>query len=251
MFTRSLRRCWPLVPLAVAFLLFTTFVWLPQPLIVPADISGFVNNVEGTLPLLLLACFSFLLPDTYEIELGLTCGVSTAKLAFSKAMPLVLYTILSAWVFLLFYQYTPYTSTDFPIVIPIWVPENFKWYLFVSFAVTVLFFAALFLLIRVITRNCYVPIGVGMFFFVVLYAFYKDVHSLSRDIRWCLIDPFISAYFVGNEVPNAYAARYADLAILHNAWTYNRLLFLGLALLLFGASYLLLRREKLHKTFRD
>ena len=252
MLIRSLRRYLFFIPIALAVLAFSTFVWHPGALIVPVEISGFVDNTERILPILMLPFFSLLLPDTFEIELGLVCGVKTAKLTFSKVIPLVLYTLLSAWAFLLLYRYTPYTSTEYRPAIPIWVPENFKWYLALSFAVTILFFAALFLLVRVITRNCYVPVAIGVFLYTLFdTGLCKDIQSGNMDIRWCLIDPFISVYILGDEVPNFCAERYADLSILKNAWTYNRLLFLILALLLFLISYLLLRREKLHKTFGD
>ena len=54
---------------------------------------------------------------------------------------------------------------------------------------------------------------------------------------------FISTYFIGNGV-----ARKEGLGKI---WTHNRILFFFLSLVLFGASYLLLRREKLHENLGD
>ena len=54
-----------------------------------------------------------------------------------------------------------------------------------------------------------------------------------------LMDPFISSYFIGDTIPNQLGIPYM--------WTINRLLFLVLSAVLLLATYLLLRRETLHR----
>lgn len=250
MIKRSLFRSVFLIPIALALLIFSTYVWQPQPLIVPPQESGFMDNVEIVFPILLVIFCSFILPDSYEIELGLTCGYKTSKLAFVKFIPILLYSLISVFIILLFYRYIPYEG-QFRPHIPIYVPDNFKMYVAVSFFVTVLFFASLFFFVRILTRNCYIPIIVCVFLEFSLSMFHNDIKEGIRDIRYCLVDPFISTYILSDEIPNAYAERYAELSLMHNAWTYNRILFFVLSLLLLGVTYLLLRREKLHKGFGE
>lgn len=251
MFKYSFHRSLKVIPLLLIFMLFTTFIWDEQYLIVPASLKGFVNNLEVTLPVLLLVLYSFILHDTYEIELSLVCGVNTAELAFSKAIPLFLYTLASAALMIVLYRYLPFESLGNTIVIPIHIPDNYKLYLIVSVFVTVIFFSALFLFIRILVRNCYIPIGVGFFIYYTFSNLNISIHEGTKDIRLCIIDPFISTYFLGDTVPNAYAEQEVGFEIMKNAWTCNRLLFLVVAIILIWFSYVLLCRENLHKTFGD
>ena len=66
---------------------------------------------------------------------------------------------------------------------------------------------------------------------------------LKTGLEYAIVDPFISTYFIGNGV-----ARKEGLGKI---WTHNRILFFFLSLVLFGASYLLLRREKLHENLGE
>ena len=252
MFLRSYRRSVLVIIPAMAILLFASSVWIEQPLITPLPQTDFMCNVETTVPIFLIAVCSFLLHDPFEVELGLVCGTSTAKLALSKFLPILSYSLLSAFTIMALYKYQPYTPapTD-RIVIPIYVPDNYRLYMAVSFFVTVMFFASLFFFLRVLTRNCYIPIILGVFIHLTAYNFYYSIHNGETSIKGSLIDPFVSAYFLGNEVPNAFAEQYSDLTILKNAWTNNRILFFALSLLLLGATYLLLQREKLHQGFGE
>ena len=79
----------------------------------------------------------------------------------------------------------------------------------------------------------------------------KNIQKGISDIKLCIVDPFISSYMLGDIVPNAMAEQYVDLPVLQNAWTYNRLIFLGITVVLLVVTCLLLRREKLHKGFGD
>ncbi|MBO5981922.1 MAG: hypothetical protein J6Q24_05700 [Clostridia bacterium] len=114
----------------------------------------------------------------------------------------------------------------------------------ISAFVTVLFFASLFLFTRVATKNCYAPVGLGILAFTIFNNMNTNIHSGYEDIRKCLIDPFLSNYFLGDTVLTEYY-RVGPL------WTYNRLLFFGLAVVMLVVTYLLLRREKLHQGFND
>lgn len=253
MYLRAYRKGVFCIPILIGFLLLTTKIWIPWPLIAPIEMDGFSKMVEMTIPFVLLALCSFILPNDYEIELALVCGASPAKLAFSKFWPILTYTLLSAYLMLGLYQYTPYDPAlyGFKIRIPIYVPDNFKVYMFISLTVTILFFASLFFFIRVVTRNCYISVAVGMFIEVIFDSNSSNIHQQVRDIRTCIIDPFISGYFVSDEVPNAFAERYTDMAIMHNAWTNSKIIFFVLSILLLVASYFVLRREKLHKGFGE
>ena len=100
-------------------------------------------------------------------------------------------------------------------------------------------YAALFLFIRVVCRNVYLPVGIGMFLCAVFDSFNSSIGLGQTDIRFSLFDPFISTYFLGNAAPQQY--------MLGDVWTYNRLLFFTLAILLLAASYAILRRDGLHQ----
>lgn len=250
MLKRSMYRSLFYFPIMVTLLLFSTYIWVPSHLIVPLPMMGFVDNTEGVLPILLVIFCSFILPNRYEIELSLTCGVKTTRLAYYRIIPILVYALAAIFLMLPFYQYTPYDGDTRPHI-PIYVPEHFKGYLVVSFLVTTLFFVALFFFFRVLTRNCYVPVVLSLLMESVFYGLCKNIQSGFTDIKYCLVDPFISIYILGDTVPDALAAKYADLSYLVGAWTHNRILFFVLALLLFGATWLLLRREKMHKGFGD
>lgn len=235
------RFAWYLVA-AVILLVMVTRVWEPQPLLTPEPWSSFLKNCERMLPLLLLIPISFLLSNDYEIELGLVCGVRNAKLMLAKFVPIVCYTLLGMATVILLYRYIPFDEmnlTNFQEVIELLVPSTYRLYMLVSGVVTLVFFAALFLFIRVVCRNVYLPVGIGMFLCAVFDSFNSSIGLGQTDIRFSLFDPFISTYFLGNAAPQQYA--------LGDVWTYNRLLFFALAILLLAASYAILRRDGLHR----
>lgn len=235
------RFAWYLVA-AVILLVMVTRVWEPQPLLTPEPWSSFLKNCERMLPLLLLIPISFLLANDYEIELGLVCGVRNAKLMLAKFVPIVCYTLLGMATVILLYRYIPFDEmnlTNFQEVIELLVPSTYRLYMLVSGVVTLVFFAALFLFIRVVCRNVYLPVGIGMFLCAVFDSFNSSIGLGQTDIRFSLFDPFISTYFLGNAAPQQYA--------LGDVWTYNRLLFFTLAILLLAASYAILRRDGLHQ----
>ena len=202
------------------------------------------------LPTLLIALCCFILPNKYEIELSLVCGTKTPKLFFSKAIPVLLYTMVPMFILLFTYQFIPYEGTYRPRI-PIFVPENYRLYAAVSLFVTVLFFFALFCFLRVIMRNCYAPIFLCMFANKYFYDLSKQIQKGAEDIRKSLVNPFISSYILGDTVPNAYAEQMDGMEIMRNAWTYNRIGFFALGVVLLIVTYFLLRREKLHKGFGD
>lgn len=235
------RFAWYLVA-AVILLVMVTRVWEPQPLLTPEPWSSFLKNCERMLPLLLLIPISFLLSNDYEIELGLVCGVRNAKLMLAKFVPIVCYTLLGMATVILLYRYIPFDEmnlTNFQEVIELLVPSTYRLYMLVSGVVTLVFFAALFLFIRVVCRNVYLPVGIGMFLCAVFDSFNSSIGLGQTDIRFSLVDPFISTYFLGNAAPQQY--------MLGDVWTYNRLLFFTLAILLLAASYAILRRDGLHQ----
>ena len=244
LFWRSLKKNAYFLVIALFLLAFSCTVWNPHHLIVALPEHGFIDSTELFVPFVLLLPISFLLYDNFEIELGLTCGVKTTKLLFTKFVAILLFAITAAFCMVALFEYEPYVPQQSKIIIPIHIPENFKVYMFVSAFVTTVFFASLFLFMRVAIKNCYAPVGLGVLVYTVFNGFNYDIHSGYTDIRKCLFDPFLSNYFMGDTVLTEYY-RVGPL------WTYNRLLFFGLAVVMLVATFFLLRREKLHQGFND
>lgn len=245
LFLRSLWKNKYYLFLSVILLIVVSRVWEASPLIAALPEKGFIDYTELFVPFLLILPISFLLYDNYEIELGLVCGVKTVKLMMTKFISILLYTLIPMSLLVLLYKYTEFIPNgQTKIRIPIYIPENYKLYMFCSAFVTVLFFASLFLFIRIITKNCYAPVGLGILVYTIFNTLNTNIHSGYEDIRKCIMDPFLSNYFLGDKV----LTEYYQVGPL---WTYNRLLFLGLGVLMFVGSYLLLRREKLHHGAND
>ena len=239
------------IPATVAVIIFATFLWTPNYLITPPQLSGFESQIETSIPVLLVAFYSFILPNIFEIELCLVNGYGTLKLAVIKAIPIFLYTVITAFAAVAVYRYTPYTSTEFKTQFPIFVPDHFRVYTFISVFVIILFFSSVFFFFRVLTRNCFIPVIVDLVVISALSVISNGIQKGLTDVRMSLVDPFITTYFVGNTIPNDIAEKNQDFFILKNAWTVNRLIFLFLSLAFLAATILLLRREKLHRGFGD
>ena len=123
--------------------------------------------------------------------------------------------------------------------------------MFISMAVTLLFFFALICFVRVLSRNCYVPILIGLFVHLTAENTCKSIQAGGTAVKNCIFDPFISVYFMGDDIPNLIVEQHPQLGVKHNAWTYNRLIFFGISVVLLVATYIMLRREKLHRGFGD
>lgn len=250
MFIRSLRRSWPLIIVVTLLLTYFTHYFLEGPLIVPPNDLGFIDRSELRIAAIMIPIFAFLLPNKFEIELSLTCGMSTTKLFFSKALSSMLYTAIPTFVFIFLYRYIPYEGGT-KSMFPLYVPENYKIYMIISMAVTLLFFFSLICFVRVLSRNCYAPVIVGLFVHYTAENNCKNIQSGRRAVKECIIDPFISNYFIGNDVPNAIVEQHPQLGLISNAWTCNRLIFFGISVVLLIATYIMLRRENLHRGFGD
>ncbi|MBQ6677927.1 MAG: hypothetical protein IJM71_07760 [Clostridia bacterium] len=235
------------IPATAAVLFFATNIWIPWYLITPPRSFGFIDMTEFTLAALMMILFSFLIPNKYEIELGLVNGCGTLKLALSKAFPVFVYSASTAMVFVAIYRYAPFDVEGVKTFLPITVPDDFRLYVFISVLVTALFFASLFFFMRVLLRNCYLPIFVDLTFLALMIFNSGSIKKGARDLRTCLFDPFITTYFVGNSLPNDISAQVERYSVIKNAWTYNRLIFLSFSLVLLAATLFLLRREKLHR----
>lgn len=216
--------------------------------------TSFFSSTELIVPFVVLLPVSFLLYNNYEIELALVNGVTTMKLMFCKFFATVVATVLPLFAVILPVQAKYYYAPQEEITIPIHVPENFKLYLLLSAFVTVLFFAALFLLLRVVLRNCYAPVGLAILVFSYFQSRNQNINYLSLPFRSALFDPFITKYLIGNTVANegfTVTATGEVVAPFPNLWAYNRLLFLGIAVVLLVITCCLLRKEKLHESFGD
>jgi len=250
MFLRSLRRSYPILIAVTLLLVYFTYLYLEGPLIVPPKEYGFIDRTELRITAIMIPIFAFLLPNKFEIELSLTCGMRTTKLFFSKAVTSFIYTAIPAFVFVFLYRYVPYDGKN-PWVYAIYVPEDYRIYMVISMAVTLLFFFSLICFVRVLSRNCYIPILIGLFTHLTAENNCKDIQAGDIPVKNCIFDPFISVYFMGDDIPNLIAEQHPGLGVIHNAWTYNRLIFFGISVVLLIATYFMLRREKLHRGFGD
>ncbi len=251
MLKKSFIRSLYVIPVLVAVILFSTFLWNPDYLITPPEYMGFEDHIERAIPIAIIAFYSLFLPNKFEIELGLVNGYGTLRLALTKVIPVFIYSMLASFAAVVVYRFKPFDILGAKSLIPIYVPEKYRLFTFFSVFVTLLFFSSVYFFIRVLLRNCYLPVIADL----LIYSFFSPISSSIKrgvtDIRVSIIDPFITTYFVGNTIPNGIAEKYQDLAILKNAWTVNRLIFLFLSLVLLAATIMLLRREKLHRGFGD
>ena len=216
--------------------------------------NSFFSSTELIVPFLVLLPVSFLLYNNYEIELALINGVTTMKLMLCKFFATVVATVLPIFAVILPVQAKYYFAPPEEITIPIYVPENFKLYLLLSAFVTTLFFASLFLLLRVVLRNCYAPVGLAILVFSYFQTRSQNINYLSLPFSQALFDPFITRYLIGDAVANAGFTVEATGQVVDpfpHLWTYNRLLFVGLAVVILAVTCILLRREKLHESFGD
>ncbi|MBQ6263673.1 MAG: hypothetical protein IJK58_09185 [Clostridia bacterium] len=252
MLKKSFKSSLYVIPAALAVILFSTYLWSPSWLIAPPPYTGFVFQLESALAVLLIAFYSFILTNKYEIELGLVNGYGTLKLALIKALPVFVCSAAVTLAAILAYRYEPFdTGAISNIRIPIYVPDDYRIYMLISAFVTVIFFSSLYFLIRVILRNCFLPIIPDLLIVTVFGGLNEKILKGIADIRMCLLDPFITSYFVGNAVPNEIANKYPEMNLLRNAWTFNRLFFLTLSVAFLAATIVLLRREKLHRGFGE
>lgn len=244
LFKHSLKKQCYLFPFIFGVLAFLTQIWKPTTLLEPPGGFSFVSLLEMLIMFLVMIPVAFLLNDPYEIELGLVCGVRTTKLFLTKLSVIVLSALSCEYLLIALVRYTPYvpaanSSFRFPIV----VPGHYRLFLLVSATVTTMFFIAALAFVRVLTKNSYVTVGFGLFLWFLFKESGDAIASGSASAGSALFDPFISRYFFGNDIPNMLGKPYL--------WTYNRLLFAGITVLLFVLTYLLLRREKLHEVSGD
>ncbi|MBR7033758.1 MAG: hypothetical protein IKI03_09030 [Clostridia bacterium] len=248
MFKKTFKSTLYVVPITIGLILVATHIWNADYLIAPPPYSGFVLYLEYSLAVLLIAFFSFILPNKYEIELGLVNGYRTVKLALTKAFPIYIYTLIISILAVIFYQYKPFDiESGFSTAIPVYVPNNYKLFMCISVFVTISFFSSLFFVIRLLVKNCFFPVFIDIGILIALFNFNDELRRGLTDIRMCFFDPFITVYFVGNTVPNSLSDNYSNLNILKNAWLYNRIFFLILTFALIVISIIILRRDNLHK----
>ena len=225
---------------AVAAMLFASLIWFPQFLLVPPHLTSIIDSTEVAVPMVLLIPIAFLCHNPYEVELSMTCGMRTSKLVFSKFLPILTYTEIIMAALALLYRYIPYDpEIHGAALFPIYVPEHFRLYMLISTLVTTLFFASLFLFWRAVTHSNLLSLGAGLFFWSFFKTNNQDIRFGMTGLGRTLMDPFISSYFIGDTIPNQLGIPYM--------WTINRLLFLVLSAVLLLATYLLLRRETLHR----
>ena len=254
LFLRSLWKTKYYFLIATALLALTTQLWERHWILTDPGVNNFFMSCELLVPFLVLLPVSFLLYDNYEIELGLINGVSTLKLALCKFFSTVVATLIPLVASCLLVRSKVYWCKPSSIVIPLTVPEHFQLYLALSAVVTTLFFASLFLLLRVVLRNCYAPVGLGILVFTLFQPRMQDICSLNLPFSQALFDPFITRYLIGDAVANAGFTVEATGQVVDpfpHLWTYNRLLFVGLAVVILAVTCILLRREKLHESFGD
>ena len=241
LFSYTLRRnAWSLI----AFFLVgaaLSMLWMPQAAIMPYPSIGMMGRMELYLPLLFSLPLSFLLHDKSTIELSLVQGVRTLRLFAVHFFSLLIWMYTALLVIVLSYRSAPLSEEQMASTsLPIHIPEQLKLYMLASVAVTLLFFCAIVVFLRVLLRNCYAPVGIVLFVFTMFYERSRSLRRGGTDgLGRALFDPFISCYLLGDRVPAAEG--------FGHLWSGNRLLFLSFAFVLLAATALLLRRERLHE----
>ncbi|MBQ7337599.1 MAG: hypothetical protein IJW40_03990 [Clostridia bacterium] len=239
LFRHFLKKYSPWLILTAAVLLAVTRVWEDMP---PPQLS-FVGNVEMIASGICIVPIAFILFDATEIELGIACGIRTSRFAFTRFLPCLMYTLIPATVVAACYRYVPKLSDpEYVGVIPIYVPDNYSVYLAVSAALTVLFFASLTLLLRVVMRNSYIALAGGLVILTATNSFSNSICAGILHPKLSYYDPFVTTYFVGDYLGNHFTS-----VGVQDVWTVNRVLFLLLSIGMLAVSYAVLRREKLHE----
>ena len=243
LFRYFLKKYSPWLILCVGVLLYVTRVWEELP---PPQLS-FTRTLESAAAAFAVVPISLILYEPTEIELGLACGIRTARFAFTRFIPCILYTLVPATVISALYNYVPKISDpEYIGIIPIYVPGNYRLLLAASAAVTVLFFAALTLFLRVALRNCFVALSAGLISVIAMHSLSLSVSGGIFSLPLSYINPFVTSYFVGDGIGN----QFPQIGLQH-VWSVNRLIFFAISVVLLVASYLLLRRERLHEVADD
>lgn len=255
LFLRSLWKTKYYFLAATAILLLTTQIWNAKWILTEPGQTCFFSTAEAIVPFIVLLPVSFLLYDNYEIELALINGVTTLRLMLYKFFATVIATLLPLLAVTLALREKYYLIPEF-VTIPIegGVPERYRLYFLISGFVTVVFFASLFLFLRVVLRNCYAPVGLGILVYSLFQTRNTDIHNLTLPFKSALFDPFITRYLIGDKIANeGFTSTMTGevVAPFPHLWTFNRLLFFGLAVVLLAVTCILLRREKLHESFGD
>lgn len=236
-------------------LFFAVWMFLLHTFALPHNAFRFIDGTEIVLSILMIPLCAFILYEKTEIELALVSGMGTSRLFFTKLVPLITYTVIPTVAFAFIFKSDTMDELSPGLVtmekIPEYVPDNYRILTAVSVAVTVLFFFSLYALVRVVTRSSYLPILICFGLAVGIRSFSASIQAMRLPLTYSLFDPFISTYFIGNTVPDTYAEKFPELAVMANAWTYNRVLFAALSLLILFVTHLILRREKLHRGFGE
>lgn len=186
LFVRSLwkMKCYFLV--VTGLLLLTTEVWEKQLILTAPGVNCFFNSCELLVPFFVVLPVSFTLYDNYEIELGLINGVPTVKLMLCKFFAIIVAILVPFVAVNALVRDKYYRCRPEEIRIPLELPENFQIYLVLSVIVTTLFFASLFLLLRVALRNCYAPVGLGILAFSFFQPRMLNINDLSLPFKSAL-----------------------------------------------------------------
>ena len=208
--------------------------------------GGFTSILENTASIAAICYCAFMFHQRQEIEQSLVCGVSTPKLVITRLLAIFTYTLIAMCIVLARYKLLNSIIPPAPGV-PYYVPENYKLYVFASAIITILFFVAITVLLRALFSNCYFAFSVGFMLHAFMNGYSENIRKGTAPITKCFADPFISSYILSDEVPRTEKS----LGLCPMEWTCNRLVFLGLSLVILFVSFLLLKREKLHRGFTD
>ncbi len=246
MYRLSFKRTIPILFAVFGGLFLGIYSPAPLPLMMPWPDVGFSGGMEINATMFAALICSSILRDNYEIELSLVCGVKTERLFFSKLVPVAVYTLIPMYVFLCSYELVGYSYSLIGNQLSFYAPEKYKLYLAVSMAVTMLFFFGLFSLVRVVSRSSSASILGCVFIYFTFYEQNKSIRQGKYELGRAIFDPFISTYIISDEPVQVF-----DLGICANIWSYNRLIFTALGILLTVLTYFLLKRERLHCGFAD
>jgi len=215
------RKLWILVAFCAFYLALVFLQGHPE--------FSFWHQTAEQFPSLLVALLSALiLTSDTENEFAKCYGVSFTRLGFAHFLPHILYPLIIAGLAIPLYWILWQVGAlhDYPLPIP-----DYK-VLFFSLFVTFFLVSAFTLFVRVAIRNMYVTFFAFLIAFSPFYQLHNNLLLKKLPISMAKYDIWITGLL--------YSEKYEVTAEM---WLTNRLAFLGIAVLFFIGSLVLLRQK--------
>ena len=213
------RKAW-LLPLMMLWYLIFVFAQKYEEF-------SFYHKVSEEFPCMIAALTSaFILGSEAENEFAKGCGVSLFKLSFVQWLPHVVYPFLVATaacpLYWTLYQAGALHRYELPA-------EAVKYEaLIFSLLVTLLAAASLVLFVRVLVRNVYFAVGAFTVAFACFFSLHEGLLKKSVPLASMRYDLFLTGLLYSE-----------DYEVSEEVWLTNRLFFLGVAVVLLLATWLL------------